>query len=223
MKRVGGILVLSFFVLVGGVAHGQMQVDMGLKGGINFANVNAVSTVVSTYGTQIGYHGGAYASFRLGKVAIQPEIIYSTEGQQYKYVQPGYPSLKSTFGYINIPIMLKVYLAGGFNLQAGPQFGYLNNSKGYSYQYSANGAPIVASQSMGDYVKAYNVSLGLGAGLDLPFGLNFTLRYNAGLSDINKLTGNNQSALPGSPFGTSAAKSEVLQISVGYRLFKIGG
>ncbi len=217
-----GVFAVCCFAFLTEVAFAQVQIDLGLKGGVNFSNINSLSSVVSTYGEQTGYHAGAYAMFKFNNVAIQPEVIYSSEGQAYKYVQPGYPSLKSTLNYINIPILLKVYVAEGFNLQAGPQFGFLLDSKGYTY-LSGSGNPTVTSQPLGAYIKTFNISLGLGAGLDLPFGLNFTFRYNAGLSDINKLTGNNQSAIPASAFGTSAAKSEVLQISVGYRLFKIGG
>jgi Outer membrane protein beta-barrel domain len=220
---VRGTFAASWFVLLTAVAYGQAQIDLGLKGGVNFALVNSVSTAVSTYGVQTGYHGGAYAMFKFGNVAVQPEIIYSSEGQQYKYVQAGFPNLKSTFGYINVPVLLKVYVAEGFNFQGGPQFGFLTNSMGYTYatRPTLGAPPAITYQSLGDYVKYYDISFALGAGLDLPFGLNFTLRYNAGLTDINKLTGSNTVG-PTSAFGTSAAKSEVFQISVGYRLFKIG-
>jgi len=221
MKLVKRIFVVSFFVLLTKVTYGQVQIDLGVKGGVNFANINSLSPVVSTYGEQTGYHGGAYAMFKFSDVALQSELIYSSEGQSYKYVQPGYPTLKSTFNYLNVPILLKVYVAGGFNLQAGPQFGFLLNSTGYTYISSSTG-PVVTSQPLGDYVRAFNASFGVGVGLDLPFGLNFTLRYNGGLSDINKMTGTNLSSGLSSAFGTRTAKSEVVQVSVGYRLFKFG-
>jgi hypothetical protein len=204
-------------------ALAQVQIDLGLKGGVNYASVNSKAAVVSTTGGVTDYHAGAYAMFKFGKVfAVQPEIVYSAEGQEYKYSVLGYPSYKSTFNYFNYPLILKFYVAEGLNLQLGPQFGVLHNAKGYTYTPSGNGGPpTIASQPLGDYVNAYNVSLCVGAGWDLPFGLNFTFRYNGGLTNLNKLT-TQSSQLPGSPFGTSSANSSVIQFSVGYRLLKFG-
>jgi len=219
------ILAMSCVVFFSGTVKGQVdvQLDLGLKGGANYSSVSSSATVVASTGGVFGYHGGVYAMVKLGKVfAVQTEIVYSTEGQEYKYYVAGLPSYKSTFNYFNYPLILKFYVAEGLNLQFGPQFGYLNNAKGYTYTSSGTGGPpTIASAPLGDYVKAYNVSLCVGAGWDLPFGLNFTLRYNGGLTDINKLTGQN-SQLPGSPFGTSSASSSVVQFSVGYRLLKFG-
>ncbi len=217
------IFTLGCVGLLTNSARAQVQIDLGLKGGINYASVNSSAEVVSTKGGVTNFHGGVYAMFKFSKVfALQPEIVYSSEGQEYKYFIAGLPSFKSTFNYFNYPLILKFYVAEGLNLQLGPQFGFLNSSSGYTYTPSGNGGPpTVASQPMGDYVKAYNISLCVGAGWDLPFGLNFTLRYNGGLTNINKLTGQN-SQLPGSSFGTSSANSSVIQFSVGYRLKKFG-
>ncbi len=216
------IFALSCIGTLSDKATAQMQIDLGLKGGVNYASVNSSATVVSSKGGIIDYHGGVYAMFKFGRVfAIQPEIVYSNEGQSYKYYVAGFPTYKSTFSYFNYPLILKFYVAEGLNLQLGPQFGFLNNAKGYTYTSGNGGPATITAQPLGDYVKAYNVSLCVGAGWDLPFGLNFTLRYNGGLTDINKLTGQ-ISQLPGSPFGTSSANSSVIQFSVGYRLKKFG-
>ncbi len=222
MKILRGILFVSCFFLLTEGAHGQMQVELGVKGGVNFSNINSSSAVVAVYGEQTGYHAGAYAMFKFGKAAIQPEVLYSSEGQQYKYSQPGFPQLNSTFNYINVPLLLKIYVTDWLNLQAGPQFGFLLNSKGYLYGYNQSGPPVVTYQSLDHYVQGFNTSIAIGAGVDLPFGLNFSLRYNGGVRDINNLTGQYSQGVSSS-FGTSAAKTEVFQISVGYRLFKIGG
>ena len=222
MKMLRGILVVSCFFLLTESAHGQMQVELGVKGGVNFSNINSTSAVVTTYGEQTGYHAGAYAMFKFGKAAIQPEVLYSSEGQQYKYPLQGYPQFKSTLNYVNVPILLKIYVTDWLNLQAGPQLGFLVNSKGYTYGYNPGGTPVITSQSLDHYVQGFNMSIAIGAGVDLPFGLNFSMRYNGGVRDINNLTGQPSGSISSS-FGTSVAKTEVFQISVGYRLFKIGG
>lgn len=95
-------------------AFAQASVSLGIKGGLNFANVNATS-VGAAYNSKTGYHAGAFVNIKLTKLAIQPEVIYSVQGAD---AAAGNVEL----GYINIPILLKLYLVGGFNLQAGPQF-----------------------------------------------------------------------------------------------------
>ncbi len=197
-------------------AFSQARIDIGIKGGLNFASLNTSATVGQTYSNRTGYHVGAYAMFKLTKIAIQPEIVFSKQGQTY--TTPSISNGTSNFDYINIPIMIKFYLLEGLNLQAGPQFGFLASSSGYVYNTATNNVTV---QSLTSLVKSSDVSLAVGAGWDLIFGLNITARYNLGLSDINKITG---ASAPSSvtSLGTQEAKNQVFQVSVGYRLFKLG-
>jgi len=216
MKKI--IYLLSILVLLGGkVSHAQVRFDLGLKGGLNFASLNSVSTAASTtYNNRTGYHFGAYALIKLTKVGIQPELLFSRQGQNFTVNTQNY---ESSFDYITIPVIVKLYLAAGLNLQAGPQFGFLSNAKGDLINVASKNIS-ATGQDLSAFVKSSDVSLAVGAGWDLPFGLNITARYNIGLSDVNKYTGSNQPIV--SSLGTSEAKSQVVQLSVGYRLFKLG-
>ncbi|MBS1682608.1 MAG: PorT family protein [Bacteroidetes bacterium] len=199
------------------VSQAQVRFDFGLKGGLNFASLNTSSSVAQDYNNRTGYHVGAYAMLKFTKFAIQPEVLFSKQGQTYSF--PTSSNLTADFSYINIPIMLKFYLAEGLNLQAGPQFGFLANQTS-SITALTNSGTLTTAQ-LKDFVKSSDVSLALGAGWDLPFGLNITARYNLGLSDINKITGTANPAVVSS-LGTTTAKNQVIMISVGYRLFKLG-
>ncbi|WP_462251066.1 porin family protein [Ekhidna sp.] len=99
--------------------------------------------------------------------------------------------------YVNIPVMLKFYFPAGLNLQAGPQFGVLLNAE------DGSGNDIKSD------IKNSDLSAAVGAGWDAPFGLNFTARYVFGLSDNDD------------GFGTEV-KNQTFQLSIGYRLFKLG-
>ncbi len=218
MKLLKTFLVVGCFFLLSHQSSAQARIDLGLKGGLNFSSINASASAVQNYKGRTGYHVGAYVLVKIAKFGIQPEVIFSKQGQTYSF--PGNSNLQSNFDYINIPIMLKLYLAAGLNLQAGPQFGFLANSKGDLF--NSGTSTVSTGQNLNNFVKSSDVSLGLGVGWDLPFGLNLTARYNLGLSDINKYTGG---SIPGqytSSLGTSQAKNQVFQFSVGYRLFKIG-
>jgi hypothetical protein len=132
-------------------------------------------------------------NIKLTKLAIQPELIYSVQGSD---VSTATSSQALELAYVNIPILLKFYLVGGLNLQAGPQFGFLASA-------SQGGTDIK------NMVKGMDTSVALGAGFDIS---KFVIdaRYNLGLSEINDAA------------GSTAAKNQVFQLSVGFKLFDFG-
>mgnify|MGYP001179659949 CR=1 FL=1 len=205
MKKLS-ILFLSI-ILVGAsnLAMSQAQLAVGLKGGLNFAKLNVDGSLSSNYESKTGFHGGAFMLIKLSKIGIQPELLFSKQGSTLKY--SGTPTLESNFDYINVPIMLKLYTVAGINLQAGPQFGFVAKAKQDIPNLTGGG---VTTQDIKDQLKGYDLSLGLGLGWDAPFGLTFDARYNLGLSKINDVS------------GSPEAKNQVIQVSVGYKLFKFG-
>ena len=216
MKKIQILLLTVVSLASLQAAYGQVQIGIGLKGGLNFASLNGVNSPSTAYSNSTGYHAGAYFLFKFTKIGIQPEIIFSKQGHTFK---TGGKDYTDNIDYINIPIMLKLYLAGGFNLQAGPQFGFLSKASGNLISSSGT---ITSGQDIKSLMQTTDVSVGVGLGWDLPFGLNLGARYNIGVSDINKYTGG---TVPGSvttSMGTSSAKNQVFQLSVGYRLFKLG-
>lgn len=203
MKRsiIGCLLVVS--VLLAHSSLGQAQFAIGLKGGANFTKID-VSDPSATWDGKTGFHGGAFALIKISKIGIQPELIFSQQGSTV-YVNA--QDLSSNFSYLNIPVILKLYLVGGLNLQAGPQFGFLTSAES---EYNPLTNVPQTSSDVKDLYKNSDFSLGLGAGWDAPFGLTFDARYNLGLSEINN---NSQ---------VEAAKNQVFQISVGFKLLKFG-
>ena len=216
MKKLKILLLTVFAVVAIQSVYGQAQIAIGLKGGLNFASMTGSTSLSSAYSNRTGYHYGAYVLFKFTKIGLQPEILFSKQGQKFTVNSQNY---KSNFDYISIPVMLKLYLAGGLNLQAGPQFSFLASAKGDVINTSTNG--VSTGQDLKNFANSTDVSIALGAGWDLPFGLNIAARYNIGISDINKQTGTVNPALVSS-MGTTQSKNQVIQVSVGYRLFKLG-
>lgn len=182
-------------VLAGVSIFSFAQVSIGIKGGPNFANINTEASAGENYNNRTGWHFGAFAQFRGEKVGFQPEILFSQQGSTITY--SGQPDIKSNFGYVNIPLIVKLYTVAGINLQVGPQIGFLTSAE-------------IDNEDIKDELKGTDFSLALGVGWDLPFGLTLDGRYNWGLSDINS------GAAP------ESVKNQVWQISVGYKLFKFG-
>ena len=197
-----GVIGMAFVVISSGI-FAQTQVAIGLKGGLNFANLD-VSSATNTYNNRTGYHAGAFVLFKFAKIGIQPEIVFSQQGSTVKINTTDYDA---NFSYVNIPIMLKLYTVAGINLQVGPQFGFLTSAKS-DYNPITN-----QPESGADVSSAYkksDVSLGMGVGWDLPLGLMINARYNLGLSTIDNSA------------NLQATKNQVWQVSVGYKLFKFG-
>lgn len=198
MKK--AILILICSIAATSFANAQAGLRVGVKGGLNFANFDTETDLDS----RTGFHAGAFATIKFSKVAIQPELIFSQQGAQFSVNSL---DLESNFSYLNIPVMLKLYLVGGLNIQAGPQFGFLLSGDQEIPDFNGN----IMEEDVKDFYKSSDFSVGLGVGLDLPFGLTADARYNLGISEIN----DDESLVE--------TKNQVFQISVGYRLFELGG
>lgn|SRR5215203_167474 len=179
-------ILLLGIVAINCASFGQ-RIDIGIKGGVNFSKLEIPDINTSS---KTGYHFGAYSLLKFGKLGIQPEVIFSQQGSK---VDLGNWDAK----YINIPVILKLYLAAGFNLQAGPQFGFLNKAE-------------LDGNSIKQDLKKADVSLGLGLGWDTPIGLNIDARYNLGMTDNS-----DDSAY-------ETIKNQVFQLSLGFRIFHLG-
>ncbi len=198
MKKTTQFFTMLVLVLLSSGAFAQAQFSVGLKGGLNFANLD-VSSAQNTYNNRTGYHFGAFTLLKFSQIGIQPEVIFSQQGSK---VDADFGNFESNFSYVNIPVMLKLYTIAGINLQAGPQFGFLMND------------PVIKDpqgQTIENAYKKSDISLGLGAGWDLPFGITLDARYNLGLSKIDDAP------------NVESTRNQVWQVSLGYKFIKLGG
>jgi hypothetical protein len=185
-----------------------MQLAIGIKGGPNFAKINTDGSINENYKSRTGFHGGAFVLFKATKIGIQPEIIFSQQGSK---VEINGDNFESNFSYVNIPIILKLYTVAGINIQAGPQFGFITNAETPIEDQLNPGSYKV--QDVKDKMKSSDITVALGLGWDLPFGLTLDARYNLGLSKIYDKAPSQQ---------TENAKNQVIQVSLGFKLIKLG-
>jgi opacity protein-like surface antigen len=188
-------------------AFAQAQFAIGIKAGPNFSTIDTESSPGTNYKNRAGFHGGAFVLIKAAKFGIQPEIVFSQQGSK---VEINSQNFESNFSYVNIPIILKLYTVAGINIQAGPQFGFVTNGEA-PIQQQLGGPTTVANVK--DRMKSSDLTLGLGLGWDLPFGLTLDARYNLGLSKIYDDAPSQQ---------TEDAKNQVFQFSVGYKLIRLG-
>lgn len=147
---------MMFLVCAAGTLQAQ-KLNLGIKGGINFADLNGDD--VDGADGRTGYHFGVTAELGLGdKLSIQPEAIYSAQGVKDN-------NFDYNIDYINVPVLAKYYVVNNFSLQAGPQFGFKVNDKN---------------------VDAEGFDLSGAVGAEIKFGKIFgQARYNFGLTDVS--------------------------------------
>jgi len=203
------VLIVCCILLAGQQAYSQAQLAIGIKAGPNFANIDTKASAGENYKNRAGFHGGAFVLIKAAKIGIQPEVIFSQQGSK---VEINSKDFESNFSYVNIPIILKLYTVAGINIQAGPQFGFITNAEQPIQDQLNPGSYKV--EDVKDKMKKSDFTVALGLGWDLPFGLTIDARYNLGLSKIYDKAPN--------PQQTEDAKNQVFQLSLGYKLIKLG-
>ena len=179
--------------LVGALAlFGAMnaQVKYGAKAGLNIATLNGD---VEGAKSLVGFHVGGFAQVPLAaKFTFQPEVVYSAQGAK----EDGGDG-KNNLGYINVPLMFKYAIAEKFNVEAGPQIGFLVSAKAKQEGVSVD---------IKDELNSVDFSIGLGASYDFTQNLSADVRYNAGVSNLIK-----------DSEGDYKATNGVFQIGLGYK------
>jgi opacity protein-like surface antigen len=178
------IILSAVAVLAFGFTNAQ-----GVKFGAKVAlNVATLTGDVEDASSLVGFQVGGFAEFKISeKFAVQPELMYSTQGAS----SDSNGDLK--LNYINIPVMAKYYVAKSFSLEAGPQIGFLLSAKD-------NG------EDAKDFVSSTDFSANFGAGYDFTENLSAGLRYNLGLTNVYDVDGFDGSV-----------KNGVFSVSLGYK------
>ncbi|WP_299124744.1 porin family protein [uncultured Winogradskyella sp.] len=192
--------VLLFFVsAIFGIAVVNAQVTFGAKAGVNLSDITG--EMVDSFDGRTSLFFGAVAEIEISEqFSFQPELLFSSQGSDYKEIFDG-ESFEGTVkvNYLNVPLMAKYYLVEGFSVEAGPQIGFLLSAKD---EYGDQ------EDDIKDSIKSTDFGINFGLGYKLDNGLNFSARYNFGLSDN----------IDDPDLETSGAeyKNSVIQIGVGY-------
>lgn len=220
MKKITLTLLGLFAMSTSALA--QQEVKFGPKAGVNFATLNGKDAKEADM--QVGFHIGAFAEIKFNEqFAIQPEILYSTQGAQSKGtiqvmgVTANFEGgIKSS--YINVPIMAKYYVIPSVAIEAGPYVGFLMKAEAES-NISAMGASQELKQDIKDASNTVDFGVGVGASFNLDNGFFVGARYNLGLTKIYKdykAETEFENVFIDSSSETDA-KNGVIQVSVGFK------
>lgn len=219
MKKIllfGAVFALTFTTVQ------SQEIPLGVKAGINFASIGGDD--VEDVDGRTNFHIGGLVEIPLNeKFSIQPEILYSGQGAQMEYsesfTEMGMELFvkakqKLKMDYINVPIMAKYYIIPGLAVEAGPQVGFLVSAKLESEAEIKGDFPqeyndmfydaFKSNEDVKDELNTLDFAIGLGASYRLDMGVFFGLRYNLGLSNIHKESGDLKN------------RNNIFQISAGY-------
>ena len=198
------ILVLALLPLT-------LRAQIGLKGGINFANITKVSSINSSSNT--GYAFGLFLAPKpKGLFGYHSEIDFSRQGYNF---DSNTNSGNVNLDYLLLPQLSTINITRFVQIQLGAQVAFLINAKATE-----------SNTGSGNYDKLisyYNrVDYGLAGGLEIhPFkGLLVGGRYNLSLGNMYK---NLQTSSPGtvpSFIPSVNVKNNVLNLYLGWHFVK---
>jgi len=178
------------------------QVEWGVKAGLNLADISNIDKIFEegspSSKMKPSFHIGAFADIRLNDfLSFQPELMYSRQGSFFK---AGDEKLWIQFNYINLPLILKLYVTEDLSVNVGPQFGFVTDAK---EKYKFDGSTETEDY---DAYEDLDVSVAMGLSYNICRNIDVYARYNLGLTAMNS-NGKDEVKL----------KNGVIQIGVGYR------
>ncbi len=198
------IFLGSLLVFCGAITYAQVP-SIGLKAGMNIATTkdgfgSGLQDLFKNPNFKGGLTAGAFVHIPLpGPIAIQPELLFSSEGSlqdgQIGASNTYVNVFKLTMNYLQIPVMFQYNAPKGFYLEAGPQIGFLLSSELLN-KFPGTGSGSTTTD-MKEILKGSNFALAGGVGYNFKSGLGIGARYTQGISNPYdgpedfKLTGSN--------------------------------
>lgn len=187
------IILAAIAVMAFGFTNAQ-ETRFGIKGGLNITSFAGGNYYDSK--SLVGFQVGGFAEIKIiERLAIQPEVLYSTQGAKQEV---GMTNFDSKLDYINIPVLAKFYVTKQFTVEAGPQIGFLVSAKN-----NGNNAK--------DLYKSADTGFNFGAGYNFTDNVSVNLRYTVGISNIEDYNIDNVQQYYDSP------KNSVLALTLGYK------
>lgn len=230
-------IILTSLMLCSVFAFSQ-EIKFGANVGLNLSNLRGdYPTEIDEHNSKIGFHIGGFAEYSINeKFTLQPELLFSTQGNTYgykdyygggSYYDGADYNLK--LNYLNLPVILKYKIIEKLSIDFGPQIGYLMSAKtkiditedsrdpsqNYSVEidmlndgtYDLGGTTIKSKAS----ANRIDFSMNIGASYDISEKIFLQGRYNLGLSTVDKNSTNKAST------NSWNMKNGVFQLSAGYR------
>lgn len=199
-KRIAGLGFALALLL--GTAPLDAQVTLGLKAGVNVADLSSEDpTETFNTDTRSAIAFGGFAEFEMGDVfAFQPELLYSQKGAK---VSEDGVDLTFKVNYVELPVLLKARVsppASGVrpSFFVGPVFAFESKCEvegtvdAMSATLDCDAFSEASEGEVDIQTKSMDLGVTLGAGIEIPAGgvvVVGDVRYTLGLTDVNDTPG----------------------------------
>lgn len=186
MKNKLPIIGLLIFMIVSfgliDKANAQSPINLGLKGGLNFANISSDDDLDS----RTGFHAGLVLDFSLPALPLGVEsgLYYTQKGAEF--TEEGI-TVTGKLDYIEVPLLAKINvgLSGPISphVVIGPYAAYNVNA-----EFEASSGSVSFSEDLSDDTSDLDFGGIAGLGADFNLGVtkvNVSARYSFGFSNIN--------------------------------------
>lgn len=170
------LIIVAFLTGVTCFAQNTNNVQLGVRGGANFATV--AGDDFDSPDSRTSFYLGLLAEAPLSDhVSLQPEVFYSAQGFDITD-EPDTPDAQFQVDYIQVPVLLKFYIADGLNIHAGPQFGFKVNEE----------VDFNPGEDSGDFdsdsINSFDFQGTAGVEYKFPSGFFIQGRYSYGFSEM---------------------------------------
>ncbi len=199
MRKIIGVLMLLPVVSFA-------QLSIGVKGGLNFANITDAPGFKNSNRTSYMI-GGFIAPKPKKLLGFRSEIILSRQGYDYK---TNTNSGNVNLDYLLLPQLITLNFTKKLEIHAGGQAAFLLNAKVDSSGGTGNG-----NGSLFDYFNRFDYGLAGGVQVSPILGLFVGARINISLNNLNKeqpIGGSNPNFVP-----KEFVKNNVVQVYAGWR------
>ena len=200
MKKI--VIALMCTILATGAAMAQEKFTFGPKIGVDYTHYWGENV---EHGGHLNYQAGVFMEYRFtSKFSIAPEVVFAAQGGKYEFkrnIEGIDVELKETdhVNYINVPVMLKYYVAPALSIDFGPQVGFNVYSKN-TIEGKVDKLKEKETTDMKKYTKTVDFGLGLGLTYNITEEVFIQARYTMGLTKVFNLdddskNGNGQIAI----------------------------
>lgn len=195
MRHATASLAIAVLIALAPAHAGAQEATLGVKGGLNVANLSVDDPADSDFGfdSQTDFLAGIFAQFGIGRVfAFQPEVLYSQRGAKSRNDDP---ATKLNLNYIQLPLLLMARLGSRESpiypiVYAGPQVAFemrcqaTGESDGVSLSLDCDD-PLLGGELQ---TKKTEYGVVFGGGFEILYSrltVQLDVRYNLGLTNLN--------------------------------------
>ena len=211
MKKIA--IALACMIMATGAALAQKTFTFGPKVGIDYTNYWGKG---AEHGGQLNYQAGLFMEYRFtDRLSVAPEVVFAAQGGKYEIKKSNeYYKEADHINYINVPVMLKIYVIPELSIDLGPQVGFNIYSKNTA-ELKDGGEKEKVTTDLKKFTNSVDFGLGLGLTYNITEEVFVQGRYTMGLTKVFNTKDYDKVAME--ILGFDNPKHANGQISIGFR------